>query len=625
MDKPEKEKPQKKGMARLLELSSRKKGLVICSCVLAILSVAVSFAPFIAIYYIIRELVVHFADLGALDTAYMIDLGWLAAGGAIAAILLNFLALMCSHFAAFRTQYELKLEFAEHIASLPLGFHSANSTGKLRKIVDENIEKLEGFVAHQLPDMAGSFAMPIFTLVVLFLFDWRLGLASLVPILAAYLIQMAAYGGDKAQKFVKKYQDSLEDLNNASVEYVRGISVVKAFNQTIYSFRRFHETITDYGQFVKSYTMSFEKYMAAFMVIINHVYVFLIPVIILIAGGAEDYAAFALAAIFYIVFSFSLATPFTKLMYVSSLSTQISDGIERMDRILAVEPLPEAAHPETTTDYSTSFEDVVFSYMSEEEGETAALDGVSFVARQGEVTALVGPSGSGKSTIAHLIPRFYDVDEGTVRIGGTDIRDMASDYLMSIVGFVFQDVFLFKQSVADNILIGNRHATREQVVAAAKAAQCHEFIEKLPQGYDTVIGSSGVHLSGGERQRVVIARAILKNAPILVLDEATAFADPENEQKIQLALSELMRDKTVIIIAHRLSTVRGADTILVVDRGRIVEEGTHDALVEADGRYRRMWEQYIGAMDWTLSGAATGPGRLDRSSEETEVYGNVWN
>ncbi|MDR1132018.1 MAG: ABC transporter ATP-binding protein/permease [Oscillospiraceae bacterium] len=605
------EKPQKKGMARLLELGARKKGLIVSSCVLAVISVTVSFAPFIAIYYIIRELVIHFADLGALDTAYMTKLGWLAAGSAVGAILLNFLALMCSHLAAFKTQYELKLEYTAHIASLPLGFHSANSTGRLRKIVDENIEKLEGFVAHQLPDIAGSFAMPVITLVVLFVFDWRLGLASLVPIIAAYGIQMAAMGDGKSKKFMKQDQDSLEDMNNAAVEYVRGISVVKAFNQTIFSFRSFHDIITNYGRFAKNYTISFEKHMSAFMTIIGHVYVFVIPVIILIAGGADDYAKFALASVFYIVFSFALATPFTKLMYVSALSTQISDGIARMDSMLASQPLTETKNPKTTAEYSVSFEKVIFSYMSGEESETAALNGVSFTAGQGAVTALVGPSGSGKSTIAHLIPRFYDVNEGAIKIGGTDIRDIAGDYLMSIVGFVFQDVFLFKQSVADNILIGDKNASREQVLAAAKAAQCHEFVEKLPQGYDTVIGSGGVHLSGGERQRIVIARAILKNAPILVLDEATAFADPENEQKIQLALSELMKNKTVIIIAHRLSTVRGADKILVVDKGKIVEEGRHAALLNANGRYSRMWAQYTGAMDWTLG--------------KTEVTANVRN
>jgi ATP-binding cassette subfamily B protein len=341
--------------------------------------------------------------------------------------------------------------------------------------------------------------------------------------------------------------------------------------------------------------------MAAFMVIINHVYVFLIPVVILIAGGAPDYAAFALAAVFYIIFSFSLATPFTKLMYVSQIGNQIADGIGRMDKILNLDPLSETANPKTADGYSVSFEDVHFTYN--EEGEVSALSGVSFTAKQGEVTALVGPSGSGKSTIAHLIPRFYDVASGAIRIGGVDVREMSSDYLMSIVGFVFQDVFLFKQSVMDNLLIGDPKATREEAVAAAKAAQCHDFIEKLPQGYDTVIGRKDIHLSGGERQRIVIARAILKNAPILALDEATAFADPENEQKIQIALSELIKDKTVIIIAHRLYTVREADKILVIDRGKIVEEGRHDALAAAGGRYSRMWDQYNESIGWTLGNA----------------------
>jgi ATP-binding cassette subfamily B protein len=591
-------KPQKTGMARLLELGARKKGLVVCSCVLAVVSVAASFTPFIAVYFIIRELVANFSNLAALNTEYMIRLGWYAAGGAVGAILLNFIALMCSHIAAFTTQYELKLEFTGHIASLPLGFHSENSTGKLRKIVDENIEKLESFVAHNLPDLAGSFAMPVLTLAILFVFDWRLGLACLAPIVIVYLIQILAYGGDGAKKFIKQYQDSLEDMNNASVEYVRGISVVKAFNQTIFSFRKFHETIQNYSRFVASYTDAFEKHFAAFMTIITHAYLFLIPVIILISSGEQDYAKFALSSVFYLFFSFSLAAPFTKLMYVSQIGNQVADGIGRMDKILDAGPLPEAENPKTAASYSVSFENVSFTYNNE--GEAVALNGVSFTAKQGEITALVGPSGSGKSTIAHLIPRFYDVAEGAIKIGGVDIREMSSDYLMSIVAFVFQDVFLFKQSIMDNLLIGNPRATRAEIVAAAKAAQCHDFIEKLPRGYDTVIGSKNVHLSGGERQRIVIARAILKNAPILALDEATAFADPENEQKIQLALSELMKNKTVIIIAHRLSTVRGADKIIVVDKGEIVGEGTHNTLVATDGRYSRMWKQYTAAMDWSL-------------------------
>ncbi|MDR1252488.1 MAG: ABC transporter ATP-binding protein/permease [Treponema sp.] len=591
---------RKTGMARLRELALRKKFLVITSCLLSVISVAVSFSPFIAVYYLIRELVIHFVDLGGLDAAHMIRLGWLAAGGAVAAILLNFAALMCSHLAAFTTLYHLKLEFTRHIAALPLGFHTANSTGKLRKVVDENIEKLEGFIAHQLPDLAGSIAMPAITLIILFIFDWRLGLASLVPIILSYVIQMIAFSGKNAERFVNFYQDSLEDMNNAAVEYVRGISVVKAFNQTIYSFRKFYETIKTYGTYCIDYTMSFEIYMVLFLLIINQVYLFLIPVIILIAGGAADYGTVALASVFYLIFSLSLPASFTKLIYVSQNGKMILNGIERMDRVLGTPPLAETGTPKTADEYTVSFDRVTFTYN--DEGESVALQDVSFTAKQGKVTALVGPSGSGKSTLAHLIPRFYEVGDGAVKIGGVDIRDMSSEYLMSIVSFVFQDVFLFKQSVMDNILIGNKNASREEIVSAAKAAQCHEFIEALPNGYDTVIGTKNIHLSGGERQRLVIARAILKNAPIIVLDEATAFADPENEQKIQKAFEELMKNKTVIIIAHRLSTVRGADKIVVIDKGRLAEEGKHDALVKAGGRYSRMWEHYTRALNWTLAG-----------------------
>jgi ATP-binding cassette subfamily B protein len=592
---------RKTGIARLMELALRRKFLVVLSCFLSIVSTGLSFTPFITVYFIIKEIVLRFA---ALDSALLLNLGALAFGGAAASVAAYFIALMCSHIAAFTTIYKLKLEFTDHIASLPLGFPPQNSTGKLRKIVDVNIEKLEAFIAHQLPDLAGSMAMPVITIIILFVFDWRLGLASLAPILFGYVLQMVAYGGKSAQVFMEKYQNSLEEMNNAAVEYVRGISVVKAFNQTIFSFRRFHEVIMNYSKFVKDYTFSFEMPWVLFMTVINHVYLFLVPVILLISGNVSDYPAFALASVFYLLFSVSIPTPFTKLMYVSQLGKQVADGIERMDRILAVPPLVETPSPKTVSSYSVSFEDVHFSYKAlsaaEGEEESPALSGVSFSAEQGEVTALVGPSGSGKSTIAHLIPRFYDVRSGAVKIGGVDIREMSGEYLMGIVSFVFQDVFLFKQSIMDNILVGNRNASREDAVAAAKAAQCHDFIEKLPQSYDTVIGTRNIHLSGGERQRIVIARAILKNAPVIVLDEATAFADPENEQKIQRAFEKLMKGKTVIIIAHRLSTVRGADKILVIDGGKVVEQGRHDGLVKAGGRYSRMWEQYTGAMRWKL-------------------------
>ncbi|MDR1029651.1 MAG: ABC transporter ATP-binding protein/permease, partial [Treponema sp.] len=390
--------PHKTGMARLWELAFRKKVLVIASCVLSVMSVALSFSPFIAVYFLIRELVSHVADLGSLDKAYMLRLGWLTAGGAAAAIFLNFIALMCSHLAAFTTLYDLKLEFTRHLAALPLGFHTEHATGKLRKVVDENIEKLEGFIAHQLPDLVGSFAMPFITLIILAVFDWRLGLASLVPIILSYLIQMIAFSSKNAQVFVDKYQNSLEDMNNAAVEYVRGISVVKAFNQTIYSFRKFYQTIKEYGTYVLNYTMTFEVFMVLFMLVINQVYLFLIPALILISGGVTDYPAFALASVFYLVFSVSLPASFTKLMYVSQHGKMILTGIERMDKVLDLAPLAESASPKTTAEYSVSFDKVMFTYN--EEGESVALQDVSFTAKQGEVTALVGPSGSGKSTLA---------------------------------------------------------------------------------------------------------------------------------------------------------------------------------------------------------------------------------
>jgi len=588
-------KQEAPNMKRMWELAFTKKALTITACVLSVISVLVSFVPFIAIYYIIRELVLNMSNLVSMNGAYITKLGWLAGGSAIAAILLNFIALMLSHFAAFKTLYLLKLNFANHLASLSMGFHTENATGKVRKIIDENIEKIEGFIAHQLPDIVGAMAIPVAVLVILFFFDWRLGIATLVPIIILFILQ-SIYMGKSSVVFIRRYQDALEDMNNASVEYVRGISVVKAFSQTIYSFRKFYTTIKTYGDFALAYTKSFRTPYTMFLVILNNLYLFIVPVAIWLYDGTGNYSKLAMSILFYLVFSIALSTPFMKLMFVSQRGRQIAEGIERMDKILAEQPLPETTNPQRVESYDISFENVSFSY-----GEAKALHDISFIAKQKEVTALVGPSGSGKSTIAHLIPRFYDVNSGAIKIGGVDIRDLQSDYLMSIVSFVFQDVFLFQQSILANIKVGNKAASYKAVVAAAKAAQCHEFIEKLPDGYDTVIGTNNIHLSGGEKQRLVIARAILKDAPIIIMDEATAFADPENEQKIQKAFEQLMKDKTVIIIAHRLSTVRGAGQIVVTDEGRIVEKGSHDELIAAKGRYHDMWEQYTQAVSWSLA------------------------
>jgi len=500
--------------------------------------------------------------------------------------------------AAFGTLYELKINFASHLAKVPLGFHVLVGSGKLRKIMDENIEKIEGFIAHQLPDIVAAFVAPVVMAVILLIVDWRFGLAAMVDIAVAYGIQMKAYGNEGAKEKMGQYQTALEDMNNASVEYIRGISVVKAFRQTVYSFRRLHDTIKRYTEFVIPFTLSWENSFSAYTTILNNIYLFIAPVAILVGMNTQDYTAFAVNFMFYLLFVPAIASIMTKIMYVNTNSMQILSGVERMDEILAKPALRQPENPKQVQTYDLAFTNVSFSY--DEDGKTAALSDVSFTARQGEITAIVGPSGGGKSTIAHLIPRFFDVSGGSITLGGADIRELNSNYLMEQVSFVFQDVFLFKQSVRDNIRMGNQNAD-EQIVAAAKAARCHEFIEKLPSGYDTVIGPKGVHLSGGEQQRLAIARAIVKDAPVVVLDEATAFADPENEHLIQQAFEILMRNKTVIMIAHRLSTIRSANKIVVVDGGRAIEEGTHDKLLEKKGKYYDMWNTYTQTVTWGMA------------------------
>lgn len=588
----------KSGMPRLLELAATKKPLVIGSAILSALASVVSFVPYIAIYYIIREIIGVYPDFTSLDLQKTIGFGWIALGGIIGNILLYFAALMCSHLAAFGTLYELKAGFASHIAGLPLGFHLTFGSGKLRKVMDENIEKIEGFIAHQFPDLVASMVAPVAMLVILFVFDWRFGAAAMVGIAIAFIIEFKAYGNEGSKNMMDKYQTALEEMNNASVEYIRGISVVKAFKQTVYSFRRLHETIKAYTGFVIPYTLSWENYMSGFTTVINNIYLFLIPAGIFIGLNTADYAAYAMTFIFYLLFVPSISSVMMKIMYVSSSGMQISGGIERMDAVLHRKKLPEPEVPKTCEGCEVEFRNVSFSY--DEDKENTALQNVSFTAGQGAVTAIVGPSGGGKSTIAHLIPRFFDVTGGGILIDGVDIREMKLDYLMKKVSFVFQDVFLFKQSIMENIRIGNQRATDAEVIAAAKAAQCHEFAEKLPKGYHTVIGTKGIHLSGGERQRIAIARAIVKDSPIIVLDEATAFADPENEHLIQQAFEKLMQNKTVIIIAHRLSTIRSADKIIVMDKGRLAEEGTHDRLLLQNGKYSSMWKMYTKAIEWKI-------------------------
>jgi ATP-binding cassette subfamily B protein len=581
-----------------MQLAATKKPLIIGAIILSALASIAGFIPYIAIYLAIREIILVWPDFGGQSGAAVIGYGWLAFGGVAANILLYFGALSCSHMAAFGTLYDLKVNFASHLAKVPLGLHMMVGSGKLRKIMDENIEKIEGFIAHQLPDLAASLVAPVVMVTLLLVVDWRMGLAALLGVVIAFAIQLSMYGNKSAKTMMNQYQASLEEMNNASVEYIRGISVVKAFRQTVYSFRRLRDTIKAYTSFVIPFTLSWETPYSACIAIVNNIYLFVAPVGILIGSRASD-TGWISSFIFYLIFVPSIASVLMKVMYVNSGSMRILGGVESMDAILAEPELAQPSQPKTAAHHDVAFCGVRFSY--DKAGGNEALRGISFTAKQGEITAIVGPSGGGKSTIAHLIPRFFDVTGGQITIGGVDVREMSTSHLMDQVSFVFQDVFLFKQSVMDNIRMGNPEATDAQVMDAAKAAQCHEFIMALPGGYHTVIGARGVHLSGGERQRIAIARAIVKDAPIVVLDEATAFADPENEHLIQKAFETLMKNKTVIIIAHRLSTIRSSSNIVVVDEGKIVEQGSHDALLSMEGKYSAMWHTYMESVSWTMA------------------------
>lgn len=488
------------------------------------------------------------------------------------------MAIFCSHLAAFGTLYELKVKFAEHITKIPLGYHLTIGSGRLRKIMDENIESVEGFIAHQFPDFVASVTAPIVMVILLFAIDWRFGIASLVGIILAFIVQFMGYGSGAMKENMGKYQIALEDMNNASVEYVRGMPVVKAFNQTANSFEQLKHAISQYTEWVLKFSLGWQNCMPAFTTIINNIYLVLIPVGILIGTNAVNQKEFLMTFIFYLLFVPAVAGILNKIMYVSESFMQINGNVARMDEIFNIPVLKDTQISKTFDNDNVTFDNVSFSYTGKE--NELAIKNVSFEAKQGEITAIVGLSGGGKSTIANLISRFWDVTSGSIKIGNVDVREVGTNDLMKHISFVFQDIFLFKQSIFDNIRMGNPNATKEQVISASKAAQCHDFISKLPNGYDTVVGTQGIHLSGGERQRIAIARAIIKDAPIIVLDEATAFSDPENEYLIQKAFEKLMQDKTVIMIAHRLSTIRNANKIIVMENGRLIESGKHNDLIQ---------------------------------------------
>ena len=565
----------------------KRKVLLPAAMLLSALSALAGMLPYILIWLIVRELLEH----GEITSSgNVVTYAWWAAGMAVASIVLYFAALMSSHLAAFRVESNLRKEAMRQIVRMPLGFFDINTSGRIRKIIDDNAGVTHSFLAHQLPDLAATFLVPLVAAILIFVFDWILGLACIVPVIIAMLV-MGFMMNAEGRQFMKSYMTSLEEMNTEAVEYVRGIPVVKVFQQTIYSFKNFHRCM------VFGYTRMWEKPLSLYTVIINGFVFFLAPLAILLIGYSGNYASVLLNFFLFVLITPVFSQSIMKSMYLNQALGQASEAIGRLENLVAYEHLTVVEHPQPVKEFSIQFEKVSFSYPG---ANQKAVDDVSFTIPQGNTVALVGASGGGKTTIARLVPRFWEATEGKVLIGGINVREIAPKELMKYISFVFQNTKLFKTSLLENIKYGNPDATMEEVERAVDMAQCREIINKLPLGLNTKIGTEGTYLSGGEQQRIVLARAILKNAPIIVLDEATAFADPENEHLIQQALKELTKGKTVLMIAHRLSSITDADNILVIDKGKIAEQGTHANLLGKQGIYYHMWNEYQQSVRWTI-------------------------
>ena len=580
-------------LSRLMGYAGNYRYFTYASWVLSAVSALVALVPFVYIWKILRDVL-----NAAPDYAQAVSIphyGWMAVLFAVLAYLIYIAALMCSHLSAFRVATNLRLEVSEHLATLPLGFTETFGSGKLRKIIHESTGAAETFLAHQLPDKYNAMATPIGLLVLLLVFDWRLGLLSLVPVALGFVIMSAMTGRRMADK-MRQYGNALESMSNEAVEYVRGIPVVKTFGQSVFSFKKFKATIDEYEKWVIAYTKELRMPMMLYTAAINGVFAFLIVGGLLFTRNGVT-SEFLLNLLFYIIITPVISLTLTRIMYMSENELVVADALARVDSVLDAEPVPENDHPRHPKDASVSLKDVHFSY----DGKTDVIKGVSLKIQPGQMVAFVGPSGGGKSTLANLICRFFDVQSGSVRVGGADVRDIPKEELMDTISFVFQNSRLLKGSILDNVRLGRAQATEAEVLAALKAAQCMDIVEKFPEGIHTVIGTKGVYLSGGEQQRIAIARAMLKNAPILILDEATAFADPDNEAKVQAAFAQLAKGKTVLMIAHRLSTVANADCIYVVQDGQIVESGTKDELCAQNGLFARMWHDYQASVQWKVA------------------------
>lgn len=579
--------------SRLMEYAGSYRFFTYSSWILSALSALMALVPFWYIWRIIKEVLEVSPDFSKAEN--LIHNGWMAVLFSILSVLIYIAALMCSHLSAFRVATNIRIKTMEHIVKLPLGFTESFGSGKLRKIVNESSAATETYLAHNLPDNAGAIATPIGLIVLLLAFDWRLGLLSLAPVVLAFLIMMTMTGAGMKKK-MEEYQNALGDMSNEAVEYVRGIPVVKTFGQTVFSFKKFKDSIDRYKVWVIAYTKELRMPMVFYTVAINGVFAFLIAAgIIFTQNGVSN--EFLLNILFYIIITPIISVTLTKIMYQSENKMIVNDALNRINSVLDMNPLTETASPKLPKDASVRIENVSYSY----DGEKKALDSVNVEIKSGQTVAFVGPSGGGKSTLANIISRFFDPQSGRVLIGGIDVRDIPKQKLMNTVSFVFQNSRLIKASIFDNVRLGKPNATRDEVMKAIESAQCMDIIEKLPNGVDTVIGTKGIYLSGGEQQRVTIARAMLKNAPIVILDEATAFADPDNEVRVQRAFTELSKGKTVIMIAHRLSTVANADKIYVLNDGHIAESGSSKVLIDKNSLFSKMWNEYRTSVQWKVA------------------------
>lgn len=584
-------------LSRLLGYAGKRKYFSYASWVLAAFSALVSLAPFYFIFNIIKKVIETSPDFG--NSKKLIFNGWMAVLFAVTGYLLYIAALMCSHMAAFRVATNMRKDVLSHLVKLPLGYVEEVGSGRLRKIINDSTAASETYLAHQLPDKAVAVATPIGLIALLFIFDWKLGILSLIPVVLAFLIMASMTGKKMAQK-MREYQNSLDAMSNEAVEYVRGIPVVKTFGQTVFSFKRFKATIDNYEKWVISYTRDLRIPMMLYTAAINSVFVFLIAAaLIFTKNGVTN--EFLLNLIFYIIITPVISLTLTKMMYQSENAMIVADALQRVDTILDAEQLPEAVNGKKPADSLIEFRNVSYSY----DGVKNAVENVSLNIHSGSTVAFVGPSGSGKSTMANLISRFFDVSEGQVLVGGVDVRNIKKDILMDNVSFVFQNSHLIKGTILDNVRMARPQASKEEVMNALEKSQCMDIVKKLPNGVDTVVGTNGVYLSCGEQQRIAIARVMLKNSPVVILDEATAFADPDNEVMVQKAFSELAKDRTVIMIAHRLSTVAGADRIYVLKDGKIEEYGKYYELINNGGMFSKMWNDYRHSVDWKVSKEAS--------------------